>query len=139
MRERETTQSVLIVEEEPEILVLLSRILENNGIRALRARGASEAVEIAERAVPIDLILSNAGDNNKVAPDLTALREMRPGIRSMYMSAFYDSGVIRIGLLRHGDMAESGLVNDIGLVGAIRAAIAAPRVSAGGAGSGFAG
>ena len=135
MTERETSQSVLIVDEEPEILVLLSRILESNGIRALRARDAAEAAEIAERPhVPIDLILCGAGDDKKITPDLTALRELRPGLRSIYMSAFYDSGVIRIGVLRRGDMVESGLVNDTGLVGAVRAAMAAPRASAGGAG-----
>jgi CheY-like chemotaxis protein len=135
MPEEEIGPSVLIVDQEPEILVLLSKMLENNGIRALRARSAAEAVEIAERPhVPIDLMLCNAGLDQTIAPDLlTALREIRPDLQAVYVSAFFDGGIIRIGLLRRGDLGESGLVDDAGLIGAIRLALSSPRAGAGGA------
>ncbi len=134
MQEQGASPSVLIVDEEPDVLMLLSSMLESNGIRALRARSIAEAVEIAGRPhVPIDLVLCNAGNDPTTAPDLTNLREIRPGLRAIYMSACFDSDVIRIGLLR-GDTAESGLVDNTGMITAIQGAMTAPRASAGGAG-----
>jgi CheY-like chemotaxis protein len=47
--EVENSSAVLIVDQQPEILVLLSGILQNNGFRTLLARTASEALEIARR------------------------------------------------------------------------------------------
>ena len=102
--ERETGSSVLIVDEEPEILIILSRMLESNGYRALRARSVPEALEIMRRRyVPVDLILCNAGINRTIAHDLpAALREIRPGLRAVWMYAFVDAGTVRIGLARNG-------------------------------------
>jgi CheY-like chemotaxis protein len=134
MPERRNSPSVLIVDGEPEILVLLSSMLESNDIRALRARSAAEALEIAgRRYVPIDLILCDEAINETITPDLlTALREIRPELRAIRMNARFDRGMIRIGLLPRGETAESGHP-DGGLLSAIRMAMAAPRAGASGA------
>jgi DNA-binding NtrC family response regulator len=129
--ERETSSAVLIIDEEPDILLLLSSILENNGFRTLLARTATEALDIARRGhVPIDLILCNAGIARTTSPDLpTAIRQIRPGLRVVWTSAFVDDGVVRIGVDR---MQGSGRVDD-GLIAAIHAALRAPAAGVGAA------
>lgn len=123
----EYTVSVLIVDEEPSILISLSRILETNGIRALLARNANEAVEIAKRSyIPIDLVLSNAAILELHGPELLdLLRQIRPGVRDVCMAACIDEGVLRIQLMA-GFPGAVTAVYDSGLVESIQRAISAP-------------
>ena len=127
--EGENSSAVLIVDEQPEILVLLSGMLENKGFRTLLARTASEALEIARRDyLQIDLMVCNTRIDNMMTPDLlTALREIRPGLRAVWMSAFVEGGMVRMSLA-----AGSG-GSDRDLIAAIRAALRAPRTGAGAA------
>jgi DNA-binding NtrC family response regulator len=127
--EGENCAAVLIVDQQPEILLLLSGVLENNGFRTLLARTASEALEITRRLyLPIDLILCNTRIDNMMVSDLlTALREVRPGLRAVWMSAFVDGGIVRISLAA----GSGGLDRD--LIAAIRAALRAPQTGTGAA------
>lgn len=123
--------SVLIVDEEPEILAFFARILDTNGIRALLARSSGEAIGIARRGyVPIDLVLPNVMlQPDPELPDLTSasdlvdhLRQLRPRLRALYMSALVDSEVIRIELMDHGLHHMSKNADHRGLIDAIRGA-----------------
>jgi len=128
--------SVLVVDEEPSILTFLASLLETNGMRALLARSAHEAVGIAQRGyVPIDLILTDIVVKESVADSgiseitgaemLNRLRQIRPDTRALYMSAYVDSGVIRIQLMNRQsgeDLAKS----DQTLIESIRTASVAP-------------
>ena len=127
--EGENSSAVLIIDQQPEILLLLSGMLENKGFRTLLARTASEALEIARRDyLPIDLILCNTRIHNMMVPDLlTALQEIRPGLRAVLMSAFVEGGIVRISLAA----GSGGLDRD--LIAAIRAALRASRTGAGAA------
>jgi DNA-binding NtrC family response regulator len=124
--EVENSSAGRIVDQQPEILVLLSGILQNNGFRTLLARTASEALEIARRQyLPIDLILCSTRINHIMVPDLlTALQEIRPGLRAVWMSALVDGGIVRISI-----EAGSGRL-DRDLIAAIRAALRAPQTGA---------
>jgi CheY-like chemotaxis protein len=127
--------SVLVVDEEPEILSFLARILDSNGIRALLARDAGEAIGIAKRGyLPIDLVLTDV----LLRPDATVpdigsgpelvdrLRQMRPVLRALYMSAHLDRDVIRIELLDRGLFHTSKSSDHRGLIESIRTAAARP-------------
>jgi CheY-like chemotaxis protein len=137
--------SVLVIDKEPEILSFLARILDSNGIRALLARDAGEAIGIAKRSyLPIDLVLTDV----LLRPDATApeigsgpelvdrLRQMRPLLRSLYMSAHLDRDVIRIELLDRGLCHTSKSSDHRGLIESIRAAAARPIQRAHGLGGG---
>lgn len=126
--------SVLVVDEDPAILALIATILDRNGLRALLARDAEEAMTIARRGyVPIDLILSDIEISGMSGADLARrLREIRPETRVLYMSAFVDSGVIRIGLMPVRSGSTPGAVDDWGFVDSIVAASQAPLVRTGG-------
>jgi response regulator RpfG family c-di-GMP phosphodiesterase len=121
--------SVLVVDEDPAILIFIARTLDTNGIRVLSARNGSEAVEIAERhEIPIDLVVANVAILEQQEPQLLdRLRRLRPGVRNLSMAACVDSGVIRIQLMRGGHGTEA-MVCDGGLVESIRHAASVPRV-----------
>jgi CheY-like chemotaxis protein len=101
--------SVLVVDEDASILTFLARLLDANGIRALLARSAEEAMSIAQRSyIPINLILTDvtvreAADDSVSesagAQLVSRLRQIRPEARVLYMSAYTDAGVIRIQLM----------------------------------------
>jgi CheY-like chemotaxis protein len=129
--------SVLVIDENPDVLTFFARLLDVNCIRALVARNAAEAIGIAERSyVPIDLILANvllppdpALPDRGDGPDLVdRIRLLRPHVPARYMSASVDSGVIRIELLERGLQHMSRTPDDPGLVDAIRNAAAGRRV-----------
>jgi response regulator RpfG family c-di-GMP phosphodiesterase len=121
--------SVLVVDEEPSILISIARILDTNGMRALLARNGSEAVEIAQRSyIPIDLILTNSAILESHGPELLSrLRRVRPGVRHLCMAACVDGVVVRIQLMTGKPGVESAVYDD-GLVESIRKAASAPVV-----------
>jgi|SRR5580704_15109094 DNA-binding NtrC family response regulator len=127
--------SVLVIDEEAAILSFFAKILDANGMRALLARNAAEAIRIAKLDyIPIDLVVTDvflqpdpAAPGAVSGPDLVArLREFRPDIRALYVSAFVDSEVIRIELQERRFGVTSKTSDDPGLIESIRAAIAAP-------------
>jgi DNA-binding NtrC family response regulator len=127
--------SVLVVDEAADVLFFFSRLLSANGMRALLARDAEEAIRIAKLDyVPIDLVVTDVFLRRDAAEasagsglDLVArLRELRPNVRVLYMSAFVDSEVIRIELQERRFGVTSKTSDDPGLIESIRAAINAP-------------
>jgi two-component system, cell cycle sensor histidine kinase and response regulator CckA len=127
--------SVLVVDEAAEILSFFSKLLDANGMRALLARNGEEAIRIAKLGyVPIDLVVTDvflksddAAPGFGSGPELVArLREWRPEVRVLYMSAFVDSEMIRIELGERRFGVSSKTSDDPGLIESIRAAIAAP-------------
>ena len=121
--------SVLVVDEEPSILVFIARVLDANGMRALLARNGSEAAGILERSyVPIDLILTNAAVLELREPELLdRLHRIRPGVRDLRMAACVDRGVVRIQLFGDGGDMKTAVCND-GLVELIRKSASTPLV-----------
>lgn len=123
--------SVLVIDESPEVLSFFQRFLDTNRIRALLARNAAEALAIAERRyLGIDLVLANvllspdpAAPQQGNAPDLVErLRRLRPRVHALYMSAWLDSGVIRIELLERGLHHMARTPDDASLIDTIRRA-----------------
>jgi CheY-like chemotaxis protein len=140
-----TSLSVLVVDEDAEILSFFARILGSNGIRALLARNAGEAVGIAKRGyVPIDLVLTDvvlkpdaaAPEGGSGSELVDQLRQLRPELRALYMSAFVDSEVIRIELVDRGFHTTSKSSDDGGLIESIRTAAARPLVHTAGSRNG---
>ena len=129
--------SVLVIDDDAQVLSFFARILDSNGIRALLARNADEAIGIAKRGyVPIDLVLTDvvlktesAASDPDSGPELVdRLRQLRPEVRELYMSAYVDSEVIRIELVDRGFHTTSKSADDGGLIESIRTAAAKPMV-----------
>jgi DNA-binding NtrC family response regulator len=129
--------TVMIVDEDPDILSFFARMLDSNGIRALLARNPKEALGIAKRGyVPIDVIVTDVALRADMAgPELTSghdlvdrVRELRPDVRPLYMSAYLDGGVIRIEMMDRGFETTSRNPDTKGLLESIRRAATAPMV-----------
>jgi len=102
--EREITpaaETVLLVEDEPQVRTLTRTMLTSRGYHVLEAASASDALKlIAEQDQPIDLLLTDIVMPGMNGADLA--REAagaRPSIRVLFMSGYTEGGVIDRGVL----------------------------------------
>jgi two-component system, cell cycle sensor histidine kinase and response regulator CckA len=91
------TETVLVVEDEPQVRRLARRALERRGYTVLEAADGAEALAVSDgRHARIDLVLADA-----VLPELggravvDALRARRPGIAALFMSGYGEDAVLR--------------------------------------------
>ena len=83
-------ETILIVEDEPEILHLSRRMLEHNGYTVLSATKPHEAIEIARKHKGgIDLLLTDVVMPEMNGADLAQkLQSAIPGIKTLFMSGY---------------------------------------------------
>jgi two-component system, cell cycle sensor histidine kinase and response regulator CckA len=98
------TETILLVEDEPEILNVARRVLERQGYRVLQAATPILALALAaRRAEPVDLLLTDVimpGMNGRELAD--RLRETRPDLRCLYMSGYTADIIAHRGVLDEG-------------------------------------
>jgi CheY-like chemotaxis protein len=84
--------TLLVVEDQERLRVMLGNALRESGYEVLEARDAGDAVRIArEHPGSIDLLLSDVVMPHLRGPHLAEQgREARPGIRVLFMSGFLD-------------------------------------------------
>lgn len=97
-------ETVLVVEDEEQLLSLATQVLKEQGYTVLSARSPGDAVLLCTRARdPIDLLITDV-----VMPEMNGkelsdqIRKIRPGIKVMFMSGYTETVVP----LR--DIVESG-------------------------------
>jgi two-component system, cell cycle sensor histidine kinase and response regulator CckA len=98
---RISTETILVVEDEPAVRALTARVLSAHGYHVLTASTGAEALE-ASRAHrgPISLMLTDLimpGGSGRSAFETLAAE--RPDIQPLYMSGYTDDDVVRRGLL----------------------------------------
>ncbi len=89
------TETILVVEDEPQLLAMVERVLSERGYRVLTAQTGSDALALANgHAGDIDLLLTDL-----VIPELDGralaerLAAARPGLVVIYMSGYIDRSV----------------------------------------------
>jgi signal transduction histidine kinase len=89
--------TVLLVEDDAAVRVLVREVLARSGYRVLVARGAEEALALAARhRSEIDLVLSDIVMPRMSGPDLVGrLREQRAAPRVLFMSGYSDGAGVR--------------------------------------------
>jgi two-component system cell cycle sensor histidine kinase/response regulator CckA len=92
-------ETVLLVEDEPMVLNLASRVLRSHGYRVLVASNATEALQVArDHAGTVDLLLTDVVMPGMPGPELAAtLEQLTPGLRVLYVSGYADDSVARLG------------------------------------------
>jgi DNA-binding response OmpR family regulator len=92
--------TVLIVDDEPNVLLTLNDGLVAQGYNVLKATSGEEAMRAARaHAGPIGLLLIDVAMPGQSGPQVAALlREIRPDAKVLYMSGFSNSVVLNHGL-----------------------------------------
>lgn len=98
------SETVLLVEDDPSVRSIASRVLSRLGYRVLEASRGSEAIEICCRApAEIALILTDVVMPEMSGPELVEkLQAYAPQARVIFMSGYADDAVVRHGFLPKG-------------------------------------
>ncbi len=94
------TETILVVDDEEQVLHVARGILRRHGYTVLEARGAGEASLLCERHVgPIHLLLSDVVMPQMSGPELAKrLVQARPEMRVLCMSGYTDDAAVRPGV-----------------------------------------
>ena len=92
----EAGQTVLVVDDEPLVRMLIVEVLEDLGYEALEAEDGAAALVELRRAGRIDLLVTDVGlpngmNGRQVAE---AARELRPGLKVLFVTGYAESAVL---------------------------------------------
>ncbi len=127
------SETVLVVEDEDAVREVAARALRDLGYTVLEASDGASAVErCREYDGVIDLVLTDVVMPGKAGPEVaSALLEMSPSLRVLYMSGYTDRGARERAQLPEGaNLIEKPLSFDR-LGRAVRAALDAPEAGSG--------
>jgi len=124
-------KSILVVDENPEVLTFLTLLFEEEGIRVLRSRTKSEAFEVLGRDyVPIDLVLTNMMIDRPGSDFSREVAQIRPGVTVLLMSALVDEEVIRVEAMKRCGFEDNWIPDDRGVLEAVVSALEKTRTNA---------
>ncbi len=95
------TETVLVVEDDTEVLRLAAEMLSRMGYTVLTASSPAEALRIwEERGSSVDLVLSDVIMPQMSGPEMAhRLAAGRPGVKVLYMSGYTEEVIARHGVL----------------------------------------
>jgi signal transduction histidine kinase/streptogramin lyase/ActR/RegA family two-component response regulator len=110
------SETLLLVEDEPQILQITQRILRQQGYTVLSTSQADEALTLAAtHAGPIHLLLTDVvmpGMNGRELSE--RLSVVKPGVRSLFMSGYTAEIIAQHGVLGDGvDFIQKPFDNDV--------------------------
>ncbi|WP_459474364.1 PAS domain S-box protein [Pseudomonas sp. No.117] len=97
-------ETVLVVDDEPTVRMLVVEVLEELGYAALEAADASAGLRLLESDVRIDLLVSDVGlpggMNGRQMAD--AARQRRPALKVLFITGYAENAVVGNGHLEPG-------------------------------------
>jgi signal transduction histidine kinase/CheY-like chemotaxis protein len=95
--------TVLIVEDEPEVRMLIARMLRREGYDVLEAGDGESAIQVAKGPERIDLLLTDVVMPGMSGSELTRIvKELRADIKVIYMSGYTHDMIERHGVFAPG-------------------------------------
>ncbi|WP_439865478.1 ATP-binding protein [Pseudomonas antarctica] len=96
-------ETILIVEDDPAVRVLVSAVLKELGYAYVEAGDASAAVPIIESDQRIDLMISDVGLPGMNGRQLAEIgRQIRPGLKVLFITGYAEHAAVRGGFLDPG-------------------------------------
>ena len=97
-------QTVLIVDDEPTVRMLVTDVLEEAGYTAIEAADSAAGLKVLESDVRIDLLVTDVGlpggMNGRQVAD--AGRALRPRLKVLFITGFAENAVVGNGHLEAG-------------------------------------
>ena len=97
-------ETVLVVDDEPTVRMLVTEVLHDLGCTVLEAQDAAAGLAILQSDAPIDLLVSDVGlpggMNGRQMAD--AARVLRPGLQVLFITGYAENAVIGNGQLAPG-------------------------------------
>jgi PAS domain S-box-containing protein len=102
-RPRKGTETILLVEDEPEVRKLTREMLTRLGYRVLEAANAAEALDVWSASQDsIDLLLTDIIMPHMSGTELAGeLSAGRPGLKILYISGYTDEMIARHGVMQN--------------------------------------
>ncbi len=97
-------ETVLIVDDEPTVRMLVVDALEERGYACIEAADGPAGLRILETAVRIDLLVTDVGlpgglNGRQVAE---AARSLRPGLKVLFITGYAENAVLNHGHIERG-------------------------------------
>ena len=100
----ESGATVLVVDDEPLVRMLVVDLLEDNGYVAIEAGDGPQALKVLRSEARIDLLITDVGlpngMNGRQVAD--AARELRPGLKVLFVTGYAENAVLNHGHLEPG-------------------------------------
>jgi signal transduction histidine kinase len=96
-------ETVLVVDDEPLLRMVMTDALQDGGYRALEANDGPRALKILESDARVDLLITDVGlpgMNGRQLAD--AARQKRPNLRVLFITGFAENAVVGHGQLAPG-------------------------------------
>ena len=92
----DSNECILVVEDEPDLLAMASRLLQSLGYQVFQASDGPAAMEILASGQKIDLLLSDVVlPKGSSGPDIAArAQDLQPHIRVLFMSGYNDHPIL---------------------------------------------
>ncbi|MDR7040287.1 PAS domain S-box-containing protein [Methylobacterium sp. BE186] len=100
----EQGETVLVVDDEPTVRMLVTEVLEDLGYTAIEAADSASGLKVLQSDVRIDLLITDVGlpggMNGRQMAD--AGRERRPGLKVLFITGYAENAVVGNGHLEPG-------------------------------------
>ena len=97
-------ETVLVVDDEPTVRMLLGEILEEAGYTAIEAADGTAGLKVLETAMRIDLLITDVGlpggMNGRQVAD--AARVLRPNLKVLFITGYAENAAVGNGHLERG-------------------------------------
>ena len=97
-------ETVLVIDDEPTVRMLVTDVLEELGYRALEASDGASGLKILRSDVSVDLLITDVGlpggMNGRQVAD--AARAARPGLKVLFITGYAENAVLSHGHLAAG-------------------------------------